>query len=475
MTPKFLFAFAIVSVGFSAYACSDLTCEDQGACTATALNDAGSSGSSSSSGTLPDGAPVGPIPGECTDKTTEQNCGECGKSCTPGTGCFSGKCGGTVVGLTAGLTNTCAVTLGGRVYCWGDNSFFQTGDPGGINQPTARLIEKDADGAVFDHVVEVSIGKKHGCARKDDNSVWCWGTGDYGQVTTSNRPKRLASQFKTIKTGDSTTCGITSTNVVQCWGHNNHGALGHAPNTSGDSPTSDPSVFGYFNPNPVAVLLATTPLSAEKLSLAREHGCALTVTTHQVYCWGSNHVFPIAGVADGVDHPLPLEIAGAAGATEVIAFGAAHACAMINSVFRCWGGNTFGQFGIGTRDDKTTPTPFGNFPSHVLGGGTNESICALTDSLYCAGYTGQGAVGHGMLTGSGDFDEPNPVNVKGRNGAAKFGDVDIVTSSNGPHACVRATDNTVWCWGVNSHGQLGNGKSGQQEKEAAPVQVQGLP
>ena len=46
-------------------------------------------------------------------------------------------------------------------------------------------------------VVEVSVRSSHTCARTGDNSVWCWGNNDYGQLgnnstSSSNVPVQVA-------------------------------------------------------------------------------------------------------------------------------------------------------------------------------------------------------------------------------------------------------------------------------------------
>ncbi|HJX65517.1 MAG TPA: hypothetical protein VJ860_16375 [Polyangia bacterium] len=42
------------------------------------------------------------------------------------------------------------------------------------------------------------------------------------------------------------------------------------------------------------------------------------------------------------------------------------------------------------------------------------------------------------------------------------------------HACALKGDGTLWCWGANEVGQLGNGMSGQRAMATTPVRVASL-
>jgi len=79
---------------------------------------------------------------------------------------------------SAGKEFTCAVTKDGAAYCWGSNDHGKLG--GGTNadwvgQPSGVV-------GLAAGVQEVSAGSDHACALRDDQSLWCWGAGDQGQL-----------------------------------------------------------------------------------------------------------------------------------------------------------------------------------------------------------------------------------------------------------------------------------------------------
>jgi alpha-tubulin suppressor-like RCC1 family protein len=146
--------------------------------------------------------------------------------------------------------------------------------------------------------------------------------------------------------------------------------------------------------NPVNVLGLPTVTS---VAPGGGHTCVLT-TAGSVLCWGGNNEGQL-GVGTTVDNKQPGSPAIIAGATQVVS-GANHSCALINGGVKCWGSNTYGKIG-----------------NSLLNIGTNAAIAYSVDNL-------------------------------------QTGVVEIAAGEN--HNCARKTDGTVWCWGRNQYGQIGN-------------------
>jgi alpha-tubulin suppressor-like RCC1 family protein len=92
--------------------------------------------------------------------------------------------------------------------------------------------------------------------------------------------------------------------------------------------------------------------------------------------------------------------------------------------------------------------------------GTDFTCALKTDgTVWCWGLNTSGQLGDGTTT-----NRNRPVQVSGLTGVA---DVD----NQSDYACALKTNGTVWCWGSGSYGQLGNGGTANS---STPVQVSGL-
>ncbi|MFH1653246.1 MAG: hypothetical protein ABIE74_04230 [Pseudomonadota bacterium] len=129
---------------------------------------------------------------------------------------------------------------------------------------------------------------------------------------------------------------------------------------------------------------------------------------------------------------------------------------------------------------NTSPDPNGTTPDttkwvQVVAGG---HTCAITDAgeLWCWGANDYGQVGIGSNTQNCNDDVCRYPNQVTSNTSSKSSttnnDVKWASVSVGnEYTCGIKTDGTVWCWGNNRGGQLGNGKYGEGEKELSPIQV----
>lgn len=90
--------------------------------------------------------------------------------------------------------------------------------------------------------------------------------------------------------------------------------------------------------------------------------------------------------------------------------------------------------------------------------GASGQTCGVrvSGTLWCWGYNGEGQLGDGTTT-----DHLTPVQV----GAA---DNWATVSPGGSHTCATRVDGSAWCWGLNTQGELGDGTSQQR---LSPVQV----
>jgi len=131
-----------------------------------------------------------------------------------------------------------------------------------------------------------------------------------------------------------------------------------------------------------------------------------------------------------------------------------------------WGENTDGQLGLGTSGstaDEIAPVEMTGGPGvwESLSAGQNHSCgVAANASLWCWGENVSGQVGNGV-TAPG-LPQATPVQV----GAATDW---RLSTAGGSHSCAVMDDSTLWCWGNGFSGQLGTGPLFGQE--SSPVDV----
>ena len=188
------------------------------------------------------------------------------------------------------------------------------------------------------------------------------------------------------------------------------------------------------------------------VSAGFHHTCALT-TDGSAFCWGGNRFGQLGiGSSDTVAHPSPARVAG--GLTfSAISTGESHTCALTTAGSAyCWGYGGAGALGTGDTLTRLTPAAvaggiaFVSISAGAGGIGLGSHTCALTSSgaAYCWGNGVYGQLGSGASTSS-----TAPVAVAG--GLTFTG-----VSAGETHSCGIA-GGAAYCWGINAHGALGSG------------------
>src|SRR3989339_219838 len=127
-----------------------------------------------------------------------------------------------------------------------------------------------------------------------------------------------------------------------------------------------------------------------------------------------------------------------------------------------WGSNSSGQIGDGTATDRVSRVQVATLSSmKAVDTGEDHTVALKSDGTGWAwGINNTGQLGNGTTVNSSI-----PVQVTGLSTAA------IAVSAGYDHVLSLKSDNTVWAWGNNSKGQLGNGTT---TDSSVPVQVTGL-
>lgn len=283
----------------------------------------------------------------------------------------------TLVAVGSGGGHGCGLDTSGTAYCWGWNYSGQLGR--GI---ASRSLEYDtvpqpvAGGHVF---TQLTVGGLHSCGVLDGGEVLCWGDNFSGQLGTgaaeidslcgafriascSYEPTPVAGglPFESVAAGGEHTCGVTAGGGLYCWGANDLGQLG----TPDRIDTCDDDYGSpYYGPISCAKRPHPTGLPAgvpTALALGMGHSCALAAG--RAYCWGSNqfgqlgHAAALTTCAGIPCQPVPPPQEIMTGSFRALSAGATHTCAIDQeNIAWCWGDNTYGQLGTGTRQAAARP------------------------------------------------------------------------------------------------------------------------
>lgn len=312
----------------------------------------------------------------------------------------------------------------GTVWAWGGHDKYgYLGDGTTTYRNTAGLVLQSKNGEPITGVTQIASCPFHCLVRVSNKTVWAWGRNVYGQLGDgTNKDRTTPVPVKALTDVEEVAAGgywghslaRMKDGTVQAWGCNKHGQLGDG--------TKD--VHGRYTPGPVKLSKGGEPLTG----------------IIQIAAGNS------AGNADNSTGSFNLALDD-------------H-----NRVW-AWGYNNFGQLGDGTIKSQSTPnlvklSKDGMLLTAVvqIAAGANHALALMNDGTVRAWGHGK----YGRLGNGADDDQHLPVQVKQSNGQVLTGITQIVAGFN----CSYALDDqdTVWAWGRNDFGQLGDGTTKRRNR-----------
>lgn len=197
----------------------------------------------------------------------------------------------------------------------------------------------------------------------------------------------------------------------------------------------------------------------QTLSAGAGYTCSIG-SQDQVYCWGANSHGEL-GNGSKADSAVPARVVGGVALVSVSS-GYWHTCGVAadGSAF-CWGDNVDGELGNNSDQTSVSPSQVASELRFAQVSAGFSHTCGLTTGglAYCWGDNENGQLGNGARNSA---DTPVPVS-----GGMKFRSVHAGTL----FTCGISTDDAVYCWGSNAQGRLGNGS--KQDDSRTPVRVSG--
>jgi len=330
----------------------------------------------------------------------------------------------------------------------------------------------------------INAGSVYSMALQNDGTVWSWGEAsspfgglgrDLGASASDPVPAPIsiptATTIKLIATGENHTVVVDAENNLYAWGDNYFRQLGAASLISQES----------FTPVLVSMPSLSAGVSVIAVSSSKKHSLALT-SDGSVYAWGDNNVGELGLDTIGSSH-APALVTNLSG-TTIVAIAAGTGPTSASSIDSCdfslaldstgkvwaWGCNESGQ--VANPEDTNyhmAPAPLAGLPSvkAIAAGYGFGAAVATNGDVWTWGYGIDGNLGDGTC-GPG-HQSPAPAAVSGislvsKVAAGRFG-------ANGTWVIALKDNGTIWGWGDDSFGQLGNNSTGSNADPLCPGSV----
>jgi alpha-tubulin suppressor-like RCC1 family protein len=342
--------------------------------------------------------------------------------------------------VDSGNAHTCAARFG-ILYCWGANADGRLGVGDLVDRNAPTRVGFDADW------ITVATGIAHTCALKQNGSVWCFGANMLGQlgqgnVAPSNVPLRVSLPGKAVQLSSEadTACVVLDDGALYCWGRNVEGNIGLGDN--------------YPGPDQRLPVRSGEQSDWKVVGTGDGHTCGIR-GAGLLFGWGRNSQ---ANLGLGQTNELQRRSATQIGTDEdwlSVVSGQDSSCGIrgprheqgetVNGDLFCWGENSFGNLGMGDREQRLVPTPLA--PDKTWSQVAIDTFhgCSIDSeqNLYCWGRGIEGQLGTGD-----NAERLSPVLIGP-------GFSQVVVGRMSSCAVALELDGDVLCTGENASGQLG--------------------
>lgn len=339
--------------------------------------------------------------------------------------------------VSVGREHTAVIDSNHALWIWGSNEYGQLGNNGAGNSTytgtfgtrTVTYNIQTVPVKVLENVISVNCGAYFTAAIKADGTLWMWGDNKMGQLgdgTTRNRsvPVKVLDQVIAVSCGYSHTAAIRADGSLWMWGHNLYDQLG----TGGVVNSSAPGVAGKLLP------VQTVPVKIMDHVVSVSCGNFYTAAIRDdasLWSWGHN-VANQLGLGDIKTQPIPLPIR--VGIKSV--YSGDESTVFID------GSNALTL--LGSYDDMQLPQRK-DITEICMGGEYRLAYICADSSLWARGYNYK----------VDRLYNPEFYQLMDNVYAAACSNTHIVTVQK---------DGSVWAWGFNGRGQIGNGGLGEPAK-----------
>jgi len=323
-----------------------------------------------------------------------------------------------------------------QLWTWGWNIFGELGDNTTVNKSSP--VTTVAGGTNWKQVAAAIFRTQQTAAIKTDGTLWTWGHGSFGELgdnTAVNKSSPVTTagggtNWKQVACGYWNAAAIKTDGTLWSWGYNGYGQLGDNTAVNKSSPVQPTG--GGTNWKQVACGYHTAAIK----------------TDGTLWSWGYNSNGQL-GDNTVVSKSSPVTTVAGGTNWKQVACGYTHTAAIkTDGTLWTWGSNSNGQLGNNTAGDKSSPitTVAGGTTWKQVAGGSFHTAAIKTDGTLWT----WGSNGNGQLGNNSTVDISSPVTTAG--GGTNWKQV----AGGSYQTAAIKTDGTLWTWGYNGYGNLGD-------------------
>lgn len=386
--------------------------------------------------------------------------------------------------VATGTNHSCAVLLDKTIKCWGVNDDGQLGNNSRVTSDNPVLV------ANISTATQVSSGFNFSCARLENGTIACWGSNNAGQLGNNSRATSanpvLVNGINTatqVSNGSYHSCAVLRGGSLRCWGFNASGQLGSGQTgaeSSSDIPRnvniSSVSQISLWKNRSCARLTDETircwgtgslgngdssssaspnqVFVGKSKQVSNSSSPCVVKSDNRVACWGNDLYGQVAKDNSSNFFTKPTSLDNIGGTIKEISNGLNFSCAIYSDdKIKCWGSGTGGRLGNDDANNNPSNNPVGvvglptGVPRQIVSG--NSHSCALYESsIYCWGFNGSGQLGNGSFSNSNKAVQVLNININNK---------PIQITAGKSFTCALFENKTAQCWGLNADGALGDG------------------
>jgi alpha-tubulin suppressor-like RCC1 family protein len=269
--------------------------------------------------------------------------------------------------------------------------------------------------------------------------AWAWGANNLGQLGDGTNVDRHTpvqvqnlSGVTAVAGGYGHALALRTDGTVWAWGQNRDGQLGNGSTVDSNTPVQVQNLSGV------------TAIAGGGWIALKSDGT--------VWTWGSNFLGQL-GDGTTVDRHTPVQVQNLSGVIAIAASFFHGLAVKADGTVWSWGSNSSGQLGDGTFNTHRTPVQVQDLSGVMAVSATGGVSFALKNdgTVWAWGDNGGGYLGVGLDPAVAPVIK-TPMQVLNLSGISAI-------SAGNSHYLALTADCTVWAWGANSYGQIGDGTS----------------